>query len=69
MNKDIKFNTPFEMSQYIVTHDTTRGCKNFFGSRDVSSHRTDRGDWYGTKDFAEADQLFKDGDTENAQRM
>jgi len=69
MDKDIKFNTPFELSQFIETHDTTAACKNYFGSRDVCSHKTDRGDWYGTKDFAEADQLFKDGDTENAHRM
>lgn len=69
MKKDIKFNSPFELSQFIETHDTTAACKKYYSSRDVSSHRTDRGDWYGTKDFAEADRLFKDGDTENAQRI
>ncbi len=69
MKKDIKFNTPFELSRFIETHDTTEACKKYFGSSVAHSHETDSYYWYGTKDFAEADQLFKDGDTENAQRM
>lgn len=69
MKKDIKFNSPFEMSQFIETHDTTAACKKYFGSKDAASHKTDRWDWYQTSTFAEADRLFKDGDIDNARRI
>lgn len=67
MDKDIKFNSPFELSQFIETHNTTAACRKYFGSNDATSRKTDNYDWCQTSTFAEADRLFKDGDTENAQ--
>lgn len=68
MNKDIIFNSPFELSQFIETKPTTTACNKYFASTKPCSKRDGRG-WYGTETYEEADQLFKDGDTENAKKI
>lgn len=67
--QDIKFNTPFEMSRYIAENEPTAACKKYFGGREPKSHRQNDDGWTTTANYNDADNLFKDGDTDNAQKI
>lgn len=66
--KDIVFKTPFELSAFIANNKVTTACSKHFVGKQPTSHSASA-DWAGTENYETADNLFKNGDIDNAQKI